>query len=181
MNLPTFTTSRLILRAINENDYSSYEKYFNDYDVIRFLVKTVPWPYPKNGVKDYIEQQIFPYLGNDRWLWGIFLKALPHELIGAIELRRIANPDNRGFWLGKHFWGKGIMTEALAPITEYAFDILGFEKMIFTNAVGNRASRRLKEKMSARFLYREAAEFVDPSLKEHEVWELSKKDWQKEQ
>lgn len=73
-------------------------------------------------------------------------------MIGAVELRRKGS-DNRGFWLGKIFWGQGIMTEALVPITNYGFDILGFEKMILTNAVENRSSHRIKEKSGARLLY----------------------------
>ncbi|KTD02017.1 hypothetical protein Lfee_0862 [Legionella feeleii] len=71
------------------------------------------------------------------------------------------------------------MTEALVPITNYAFDVLGFEKMIFTNAVGNDPSHRIKDKMGARLLYTEPAKFVDSGFKEHEVWELSKEAWQR--
>ena len=38
------------------------------------------------------------------------------------------------------------MTEAVKPITDYAFDVLGFEKLVLANAVGNSASRRMKWK-----------------------------------
>lgn len=177
--IPTFKTERLIIREMTEADLPNYEKYFIDYEVIRYLTASVPWPYPAEGVRDYLNQEIIPYLGKERWLWGIFLQKSPGELIGAIELRRKANPDNRGFWLGKKFWGRGIMTEALVPITNYAFDLLGFEKMVFTNAVGNGPSHRIKDKMGARLLYTKPAKFVDPDFKEHEVWELSKEAWQR--
>lgn len=73
----------------------------------------------------------------------------PKELIGAIELRRKGEPDNRGFWLAKKHWGRGIMTEAVIPVLEYAFNELGFEKLIFSNAVGNKRSHRIKEKTGA--------------------------------
>ena len=48
---PIFKKNRLILKPISLDDIPSYEKHFIDYDVIQFLSKKVPWPYPKNGVK----------------------------------------------------------------------------------------------------------------------------------
>ena len=114
----------------------------------------------------------------DRY-WGIFLKDNPDEIIGAIGLWRDGVPENRGFWLAKNFWGKGIRTEAVKPITDYAFNFLGFEKLVFTNAVGNTRSRRIKEKTGARLLRIEAAEFVNPEYTEREIWEITKEEWKK--
>ena len=71
------------------------------------------------------------------------------------------------------------MTEAVKPVTEYAFTELGFEKLIFGNAVDNRRSARIKEKSGARLVRREAATYVDPSLTEREIYELTKDEWLK--
>lgn len=57
---PTFRTERLILREITEADAPSYEENFATYDVISQLTKTVPWPYPKGGVLEYIRTEILP-------------------------------------------------------------------------------------------------------------------------
>lgn len=179
MLIPTFTTNRLILKEITHNDYGSYTEHFVDYEVMRHLAAVIPWPYPEHGVRDYIEQDINPYLGKNKWLWGIFLKGFPSELIGAIELRLIGNPDNRGFWLGRKFWGQGIMSEALIPITDYTFSTLGFQELILTNAVGNQASHKIKLKMGAHLLYTESAKFVDPKIDLREVWGFSKDNWKK--
>ena len=175
--LPVFETSRLILRGITENDAATYKKYFVTYEVISQLAATVPWPYPENGAADYIHTQIMPKQGLDKWVWGIVLKENPNELIGAVDLWREGTPENRGFWLGRQFWGKGYMTEAVEPVMDYAFNHLGFEKLIFTNAVGNERSRRVKEKTGARFLYKKPARFVNPEYTEHEIWELTKQEW----
>lgn len=70
------------------------------------------------------------------------------------------------------------MSEALTPITDYAFTTLAFEKLILTNAVGNQASHQIKNKMGAHLLYIESGEFVDPILSQREIWELSKDGWQ---
>jgi RimJ/RimL family protein N-acetyltransferase len=69
------------------------------------------------------------------------------------------------------------MTEAVLPITDYAFDSLGFERLFFSNAVGNQRSRRVKEKTGARFLRTEPANFVNPIYAGREVWELTKDEW----
>ena len=69
------------------------------------------------------------------------------------------------------------MTEAVKPITDYAFDVLGFEKLILANAVGNSASRQLKEKTGAVFLRTEPAIYVNPKYTAREVWELTKERW----
>ena len=58
------------------------------------------------------------------------------------------------------------MTEAVFPITDYAFDVLGFETLFFSNALGNEKSRRVKEKTGARLLRTEPAKFVNPSYAE---------------
>jgi RimJ/RimL family protein N-acetyltransferase len=43
------------------------------------------------------------------------------------------------------------MTEAVFPIIDYAFDILGFERLFSSHALGDEKSRRVKEKTGARF------------------------------
>ena len=177
--IPIFRTERLILREITEADAPSYEENFVTYDVISQLTKVVPWPYPKGGVLEYIKTEIVPTQGKDKWVWGITLKDNPDELIGAVELCRETRPANRGFWLGKKFWGQGIMTEVVIPITNYAFDVLDFEKLIFVNALGNDRSRRIKEKTGAKFIRVEPGEYVNPKYTQREVWELTKQEWHK--
>lgn len=175
--LPTFETKRLILRGVLEADTTFWQQYFDDYEVIRNLSALVPWPYPKDGVRNFLRDMILPHQGIDRWVWGVFLKEAPHELIGCVDLWREGRPENRGFWLARKHWGKGIMTEAVEPITDYAFDELGFDVLVFANAVGNIGSRRIKEKMRARLVRIAPAKFVDPRFTEQEIWELRKEDW----
>ena len=174
---PVQITERLLLKAVAETDIPSYEKHFVDYEVIRHLASVVPWPYPENGVRDFIKENILPKQGKDKWVWGIFLHQYPDELIGVVDLWRPGKPENRGFWLGKKFWRQGLMTEAVTPVNDFAFIDLGFERLIFANAKGNIASRRIKEKTGAKFLRVEPASFVDPIYSEREIWELTKTDW----
>lgn len=175
--LPTFATKRLILRAVTLEDEPAYTRHFVNYEVIRHLSDKVPWPYPDNGVSDYLRDTILPYQGKGKWVWGIFLKEVPLELVGAVALWGPGTPENRGFWLAEHLWGRGLMTEAVTPVMDHAFDELGFDELVFTNAAGNNRSRRVKEKTGATFVRREPAGFVDPKYKERELFKLTRPEW----
>ena len=124
--IPEFETNRLYMRAVTLEDSETYEKNFADYEVIQHLSHVVPWPFPKGGVKDFLEKTIIPELGTKRWLWVIFLKENKNEVIGCVDLWLEGKPENRGFWLAKKHWGKSLMTEAVEPVMDFAFNKLGF-------------------------------------------------------
>lgn len=76
---PSFATERLLLRPVTEADIPAYQKHFVDYEVIRNLSAAVPWPYPENGVHDYVTNVLMPRQGKGYWDWGICLKETPHD------------------------------------------------------------------------------------------------------
>ena len=175
--IPAFETPRLALRGVTLADAPAYKKHFVDYDIISQMSTVVPWPYPEDGVARFIEDIVIPHQGKDQWFWGIFLKTNPEELIGSVTLRRKGTPGNRGFWLGKAYWGRGIMSEAVVPVMDYAFGELGFEKLLFANALENIRSSRVKQNHGAISIRHEPAEYVHPEYKTREVWELSREGW----
>lgn len=179
-DIPVLETKRLILRGLRFVDASAIQDAFSDYAIVRYLAATVPWPYPADGAARFLEQTL-PRQGQDFWIWGLFLKSAPQALIGVIELRRAPQGDHRGFWLARAYWGRGLMTEAVAAVTALAFNVLGFTRLEFANAPANAGSRRIKEKQGARFLRLEPARYVDPEITAHEVWELTREDWQARQ
>lgn len=69
------------------------------------------------------------------------------------------------------------MTEANFPIIRYAFDVLGFEKLILSNALGNLRSRKIKERSGAVLIGTREFRFVDPQYTQSEIWELTPKNW----
>lgn len=176
---PTFETQRLILRELTLSDKESYQKNFNNYEVIKNLSAAVPWPYPENGAEFFIQNIVKPNQGITRWDWAITLKTHPSEVIGSIGLFHPGAPENRGFWLAQKYWGQGLMTEAVTPVTEFAFNILNLNELVFANAVGNTKSRRVKEKTGATFSESRPLKFVNPDFTHSEYWKLSKEDWLK--
>lgn len=79
--------------------------------------------------------------------------------------------------LAKNGGGRGLMVEAIVPVTDYTFNVLKFDKLIFANAVETHRSKRLKEKTGARYIEKRPEKFVNPSFKELELWELTKESW----
>ncbi|MEE2835133.1 MAG: GNAT family N-acetyltransferase [Myxococcota bacterium] len=179
--VPTLETARLLLVPISLDDAAGYAEHFVDYEVIRYLSADVPWPYPPGGVESFLSEVVIPVQGQDRWVWALRSKAAPEACIGAIDLWRDGQPEHRGFWLGRRFWGQGLMTEACEAVNAHAFEALGFEELIFANAAGNLGSRRVKEKTGAEFLGVGPGRYVDPKLTEQELWRLRRSVWQRRQ
>ena len=175
---PSFETQRLLLRPVTEADIPNWHRHFNCFEIIGDMSASVPWPFPADGTEKFVRNEVLPNLGRDKWTWAITLKEAPHELVGIVDLWREGCPENRGFWLAPHLWGQGLMSEATAPITDYAFDVLGFDTLVFNNALGNTRSRRIKEKAGARLVRVIDKKFNNPAYTQAEIWELSKDAWQ---
>jgi RimJ/RimL family protein N-acetyltransferase len=86
------------------------------------------------------------------------------------------NGGQRGFWLDPDFQRRGLMTEAADRVTDYAFRDLGWATLCLTNAQGNHASRRIKEKQGARLIDLRIAHCVSGQVTQM-VWQLLREDW----
>lgn len=51
-----------------------------------------------------------------------------------------------GYWLGRPFWGRGIMSAAVKAMTAYGFETLGLVRIYARVYKGNNASARVLEK-----------------------------------
>ena len=176
--LKELKTESLILRPLSLEYSEDYQKHFDDYRIIRYLSTDVPWPYPKNAAYEFIKNIILPDQGIGRFTYGIFLEEQSNELIGCIDLWRIPKPENRGFWLAHKHWSKGYMTQACGAINRLAFEELDFDCLYFSNAVGNKASSKIKQKTGAELLGLMDANFIDPTFGSAELWMLTKSQWQ---
>ena len=178
METPTLETNRLVLRPVTLEDAPAIQKYFNNWNIVRYLPATVPWPYPDNGAEVHLRNKVLPQVVSGEALnWAIVSKEGPKEAIGIIGFRFKEQPGgNRGFWLAEPFWGRGYMTEAITAVQDYLFFELGIERFVVTNSNANEGSRRVKEKTGARYLG--AAEFEDrEGGLEAERWEVTREDW----
>jgi RimJ/RimL family protein N-acetyltransferase len=177
---PTLETERLILRPLKISDSPAVQKHFNNWNIIKNLLDTVPWPYPDNGAQDYIENMVMPLIKEGKvYVWSIRLKEKPKDLIGLLEYRHITDrDDNRGFWLAEPYWRKGYMTEAVARVNDFIFDDLSVERIIVCNFQGNEGSKRVKEKTGAQFMGYCEKQHHSGTI-QSEVWEVTAENWRK--
>ncbi len=176
-------TERLILRRWDESDADDLFKYASDPDV----GPIAGWP-PHNSVDE--SRDVIRNVLNGREAYAICLKE-DGKAIGAIELKlngytEMTDRDDEcemGFWLGKPFWGQGIMPEAVMEVLRHAFEDCGMQKVWIGYYEGNTKSGRVQEKCG--FKYQRKAENVDvPLMREKRtsyVSLMTKEDWLKEQ
>jgi ribosomal-protein-alanine N-acetyltransferase len=174
--VPHLQTSRLLLRPLELADAPQVQLLFPHWEIVRYLSKTVPWPYPPDGAHTYYRDTVLPAMDRgDAWYWTLRLKTDPDRLIGSIALQK-GEQINRGFWLGSPWHGQGAMTEACEAVTDFWFNTLKFPVLRAPKAVANTASRRISEKSSMRLVAREEHEYVSGRLPT-EIWEITAEEW----
>ena len=116
---PTLAGTRCVLRALRPGDAPSLQRHADDEAVWRNLFEGFPRPYTPadaqawcgGGWRDRGEQ-----------VWGI---TVADEVVGCISLRKdkgwLRCNAEVGYWLGQPFWRRGIMSEALGLVTDWAF------------------------------------------------------------
>lgn len=173
---PVLATARLLLRPLQLADAEQTQQLFPQWEVVKFLNASVPWPYPPDGALSYVRDIALPAVARgDEWYWTLRLKDQPEKLIGLIGLKK-GEQENRGFWLGPPWRGKGLMTEAVVAANDYWFDVLGFSFMRVLKAVANIESIRISEKTGMRRVSTAEREFVVGRLLA-ETWEMTAEEW----
>jgi ribosomal-protein-alanine N-acetyltransferase len=169
-------TKRLFLRPLQLADAEETERLFPQWEIVKFLNAGVPWPWPEGLVLPQYRDVILPAIERgEEWHWSLRLKDSPERLIGKISLHK-NEWDNRGYWLGLPWQGQGLMTEAVAAVNDYWFDVLGFHVLRAPKAVANIASRRISEKTGMRLIATLERDYVCGRLPA-EVWEITAEEW----
>ena len=123
-------TKRLILRPWTAADAPSLYQYAKDPEV----GPIAGWP-PHKNVEE--SRQIIKTVFSGPACFAICEKKNNHP-IGAISLKMKGETDmtdkedecELGYWLGKPFWGKGYMPEAVEAVLFYGFEMLGMSRRI---------------------------------------------------
>ena len=137
-------TKRLILRRFTDADSEDmFNNWANDSDVTRCL----SWkPHGTIQVtKEIISSWVKSYEKQDFYNWAIVLKDYG-KVIGSIGVVNIINEHlwcEIGYCIGKKYWSKGIMTEALNKIIEYLIIVEGFNRVQAIHHLDNPASGKV--------------------------------------
>ena len=173
-------TERLILRRWEDGDAESLFEYAADPDV----GPIAGWP-PHQSIEE--SRDVIKNVFNGKEAYAICLKT-DDRAIGAIELKLNGHTDltdrddecELGYWLGKPFWGQGIMPEAVKEILRHAFEKIGMTKVWAGYYEGNIKSKRVQEKSGFRYQWK--SEGVDVPLMHEKrtghVSSMTKDQWQ---
>lgn len=152
-------TERLILRPWREDDAEDLYKYACDPDV---------GPIAGWRVHTSVEnsREIIRTVLSAPETYAVCLKS-DGRPIGSIGFHRndLAEADDEyelGYWIGKEFWGQGLIPEASREMLRYAFEELHLARIWCGYYDGNEKSRRVQEKLG--FVYQRATEGIEVSL-----------------
>lgn len=146
----TLETERLILRPWKESDAEDCFTYASDPEV----GPPAGWP-PHKSVEDslFIIKNVLSVPES----YAVCLKS-DGKAIGSIALRLRGQTDmtdrddecELGFWIGKPFWGRGLIPEASRRLLQHGFQELGMTRIFCGYYEGNVKSKRAQEKLGFR-------------------------------
>lgn len=132
------------LRPFHPDDAESIAYHANEFDIARFTSDAFPHPYELSDAVTFIRgtlplqpQRIFAIVVDEKAVGGIGIH--PQEGVARLNAEI-------GYWLGKAYWGQGIMTRAIPLVVDYAFQHFQLNR-IYAKVFGNNgASQRVLEK-----------------------------------
>jgi RimJ/RimL family protein N-acetyltransferase len=138
-----------VLRAWRPGDEPSLVRHANSRNVWRNLRDAFPQPYTLADAKHWIET------ANPATPITNFAIVVGGAAVGAIGLVLKEDVFRRsaeiGYWLGEEYWGRGIVTEAVHAVTEYAFATFDVCRVYAGVFEWNPASMRVLEKAGYEF------------------------------
>jgi len=135
---------RCIIRPWRLDDADSLTKHANNRKIWIALRDHFPHPYTIEDAHTFLKSVIssepvtlFCVEANGAAVGGIGI------IIGADVHRQTAE---LGYWLSQEFWGRGIMTEAVAAFTDFCFQEFQLRRIYAEPFANNPASARVLEK-----------------------------------
>lgn len=174
-------TPRLLLRPWQESDAEALYSYAKDPDVGH------PAGWPAHTSVENSRQIIRDVLAVPE-TYAVCRKE-DGQPIGCIGLKQGGQTDmtdradecELGYWLGKPFWGQGIIPEAARELLRHAFEDLGMNAVWCGYYDFNHKSRRVQEKLGFTYRYTTENLYV-PLVNEYRTGVtnlMTKEDWQR--
>ena len=119
--MDSITTARLALRHPKPDDAPAITRAINDWEVVRWLSR-VPYPYQQTDAAEFIDRSEIALAERNAFRFVIILK---DEIVGGIGLdRHDKSLFTLGYWIARRYWNKGIATEAVFAIIDFAHEQL---------------------------------------------------------
>ena len=145
-------TKKFTLRPYRKGDEESLRKNINDRNVTKYMSSRLPFPYKKKDAKWWIKNCL-KQTRKKKPLAVNFAIDIGGEVAGNIGIAYESERHRAeiGYWIGKKYWNKGIMTEALGLTTNFGFKKLGLKRVYATVFPENKASAHILEKNNYKF------------------------------
>lgn len=144
---PTLSTERLVLSQPIVSDLDDVVFQMNSTPEISENTLSLPFPYQEENAHFWFKMAEDGFANKDAFIFGIREKD-SLKLIGAIGLHIDLgnNKSEVGYWLGKSFWNKGYVSEALQEVIKFGFVELKLNKIYASHFLHNPASGKVLEK-----------------------------------
>ncbi|WP_269584057.1 GNAT family N-acetyltransferase [Roseibium sp. Sym1] len=149
MSTPVIQTERLVLRAPRPEDLDNCVELLADYEVVKMLSR-IPYPYDHEAGRSYLSLSV------ERWRnieeadeLGFHIDH-DGQMIGAIGFKTLRETPKIGYWLGRPYWGRGFMSEAVAAAVAWLFRHTGHERLAGEAMTENAGSLKVLEKLGFR-------------------------------
>ena len=148
---PNLSGKLVNLRELSMDDAITLVSLMN-YNISKYLYQ-VPYPYKIDDALNFIKSSYEYFKLHKAITFGIEYKNVLESklllLVGTIGIKDIDYVNkkaNIGYWIGKQYQGKGIATECIKLVVNYAFDILELEEISAFVFPNNNSSIRVLEK-----------------------------------
>jgi RimJ/RimL family protein N-acetyltransferase len=143
MMLPIIETERLILRAPRAGDAEFIARYLNDFEVSGNLAR-VPFPYLLSDARAWLRTRHSDVDADDA---NFTIEIKNEGYAGHIGFHPGPDGPVIGYWLGRPFWGQGVMTEAAIACLDWFFATTGAPVVYSGVFHFNHASLAIQEKL----------------------------------
>lgn len=165
-------TGRLIVRCLEYQDAPELTDILSDPEVMKYSVRGVC---DRAATVRFIDWCRSCYEAHGLGPWALIDKS-GGDLVGFCGLGPEPVGDveemNLGYRLARHYWGRGLATEAVRAVLAYGFGSRSVESVTAIIEPENRASIRVAEK--AGFSHYQGAEFHGRSVR---LYRLSAGEW----
>lgn len=154
-------TERLILRPWQESDAENLYTYASDPAV----GPPAGWP-PHTSVEN--SREIINTVLSKPETYAVCLKdgipigSVGLQLNGSTDMTDREDECELGYWIGKPFWGQGLIPEASRELLRHAFEDLGMRSVWCGYYEGNEKSRKVQTKLG--FIYQHKTEGLEVNL-----------------
>lgn len=143
-------TERLRFRRHTMEDAAFIHSLLSDPEHMRYFPRT----YSLDEARGWIDWQLNLYRDHGFGLWVLELKETD-ELVGqcGLTIQDVEGVDEIeiGYHISKAYWRQGLATEAASACRDFAFDVLGLERIVITTSVDNIPSQGVARKVGMSF------------------------------